>query len=365
MADQLTDIVTDAVLCVAKPGQPIDLNMVEKIKMENQLTSSTKLVKGLVLDHGARHPDMPKLVKNAYIFTCNVSLEYEKSDVTSTFVYSNAEERDKLVAAERKFTDEKVMKVIALKRQVCTPENGKNFVVINEKGIDPLSLDLLAKENIIALRRAKRRNMERLTLACGGIAVNSVDDLTPDVLGFAGLVYEETLGDDKFTFVEDVKNPMSCTILIKGPNPHSIVQIEDAIKDGLQSVKNTIDDEALIPGAGAFELALSDHLMQYANTLSGKVKLGVKAYAEAILSIPKTLIENSGLDMMDTLLKVQEEMPKNKKPVGINIENGEFLIPEDEGIWDNVIVKRQFIQLSTVIASQVYFLLLFLLDFIS
>jgi len=58
--------------------------------------------------------------------------------------------------------------------------------------------------------------MERLTLACGGIQVNSVEDLSPEVLGKAGLVYEHTLGEETFTFVEKVENPFSCTILIKG-----------------------------------------------------------------------------------------------------------------------------------------------------
>ena len=131
-------------------------------------------------------------------------------------MYSTAQERDELVAAERKFTDDKVRAIVDFKNFMCTPENGKNFVVINQKGIDPLSLDMLAKAGIMALRRAKRRNMERLSLACGGIPVNSVEDLTPDVLGFAGSVYEQTLGEDKFCFVEDVKNPFSCTLLLKG-----------------------------------------------------------------------------------------------------------------------------------------------------
>lgn len=67
------------------------------------------------------------------------------------------------------------------------------LVVLFSQGIDPLSLDMLAKEGIVALRRAKRRNMERLALACGGIAMNSVDDLTPDILGHAGLIYEQVL----------------------------------------------------------------------------------------------------------------------------------------------------------------------------
>ena len=57
---------------------------------------------------------------------------------------------------------------------------------------------MLAKANIMALRRAKRRNMERLTLACGGKAVNCVDDMTPDVLGTAGHVYEYSIGEDKY-----------------------------------------------------------------------------------------------------------------------------------------------------------------------
>merc|ERR1711953_1300439 len=162
--------------------------------------------------------------------------------------------------SERKFTDEKVRKIVELKKKVCTDENGKSFVVINQKGIDPPSLEMLAHEGIIALRRAKRRNMERLPLTVGGVAVNSVDDLDEDDLGYADLVYEQTLEDEKYTFIEGVKNPYSCTILIKGSNDHSIAQMKDALHDGLRAVKNTIDDEALVPGAGSFELAANVHL---------------------------------------------------------------------------------------------------------
>ncbi|CAI9776731.1 unnamed protein product [Fraxinus pennsylvanica] len=110
------------------------------------------------------------------------------------------------------------------------------LLFIIQKGIDPPSLDLLAREGIIALRRAKRRNMERLVLAFGGEAVNSVDDLNLDCLGWAGLVYEHVLGEEKYTFVENVKNPHSCTILIKGPNDHTIAQIKDAVRDGLRAI---------------------------------------------------------------------------------------------------------------------------------
>jgi len=195
--------------------------MIEIMKMQHRTDTDTTLIRGLVMDHGARHPDMPKRVENAYILTLNVSLEYEKTEVNSGFFYSSAEQREKLVESERKFLDDKLKKIVEFKNAVCdvavgSNEKPKGFVIINQKGIDPLSLDVLAKNGILALRRAKRRNMERLQLACGGIAQNSVDDLTPDVLGWAGLVYEHTLGEEKYTFVEDVKEPKSVTMLIKG-----------------------------------------------------------------------------------------------------------------------------------------------------
>ncbi|XP_077214053.1 T-complex protein 1 subunit zeta 1-like [Tasmannia lanceolata] len=273
------------------------------------------------------------------------------SEVNAGFFYSNAEQREKMVAAERRQVDERVYKIIELKNKVCSG-NDYNFVVINQKGIDPPSLDLLARAGIVALRRAKRRNMERLVLACGGEAVNSVDDLSPDCLGWAGLVYEHILGEEKYTFVENVKNPHSCTILIKGPNDHTIAQIKDAVRDGLRAVKNTIEDEAVVLGAGAFELAARQHLVNNVKkTVQGRAQLGVEAFANALLVMPKTLAENCGLDTQDVLITLLGEHEK-RNIVGLNHHTGEPIDPTMEGIFDNYSVKRQIINSGPVIASQ-------------
>ena len=148
---------------------------------------------------------------------------------------------------------------------------------------------MLSDGGIIGLRRAKRRNMERLMLACGGRAVNSVEELTVEDLGWADNVSEETLGEDKYTFVEGCKNPKSCTILLKGPDQHTIAQLKDAVRDGLRAVTNTINDECVIPGAGAFEIILHSRLMSRLNEVEGKAQLGYKAFAESVLVIPKVL----------------------------------------------------------------------------
>merc|ERR1712060_353725 len=284
--------------------------------------------------------------------TLNVSLEYEKSEVNAGFFYSSAEQRDKLVDSERKFTDEKVKKIIELKKSVCTDENKRSFVVINQKGIDPPSLEMLAHENIIALRRAKRRNMERLPLAVGGIAVNSVDDIDLDDLGYADLVYEQALEDDKFTFIEGVKNPHSCTVLIQGSTDHAIAQMKDAIKDGLRAVQNTVEDEAVVPGAGAFETAAHVHLEQFKRTVPGKPRLGVELFGKALLTVPKTLIENSGLDVQDKLLQLISARESKNTAVGVSVATGDPIDPAMEGIWDNFIVKKQMLGLAPVLAEQ-------------
>ena len=349
-ADKMSAAIVESMLAIAEEGVPVDLHMVEVMSMQHKSGSDSCFVNGIVLDHGARHPDMPRYLENVHVLTCNVSMEYEKTEISAGFFYSSAEEREKLVESERKFTDEKVRQVIDFKRRIC--KEGESFAIINQKGIDPASLDMLAKEGIVALRRAKRRNMERLTLAFGGNPVNSFDDLDMDCLGWAGKLREETLGEDKFTFVEDARHPKSCTILIRGPNKHTIDQIKDATRDGLRAVKGVLDDRALVPGAGAFEIAAYRMLMRRKGAVSGKAKLGVEAFANAMLVVPKTLAENSGLDVQDSLIKVEEEQERSELAVGLNLNSGEPFLPASEGIWDSYTVKKQTLNLSTVLATQ-------------
>ncbi|MCJ1308665.1 T-complex protein 1 subunit zeta [Agyrium rufum] len=352
LAEKLTPDIVDAVLAIYKAPAKPDLHMIEIMKMQHRTAADTSLIRGLALDHGARHPDMPKRVENAYILTLNVSLEYEKSEVNSSFYYSSADQREKLVESERRFVDDKLRKIVELKKEVCGNDPKKGFVVINQKGIDPLSLDVLVKNGIFALRRAKRRNMERLQLVCGGSAQNSVDDLTPDVLGWAGLVYEHQLGEEKYTFIEDVKEPKSVTLLIKGPNAHTITQITDAVRDGLRSVYNMIVDGTVVPGAGAFQVACSARLQSdaFRKSVKGKEKYGVAAFAEALLIIPKTLAANAGHDIQDSLAALQYEQAEGNV-VGIDLATGEPMDPVQAGVYDSFRVLRNCIASSAGIAS--------------
>nr|XP_019837730.1 PREDICTED: T-complex protein 1 subunit zeta-2 isoform X4 [Bos indicus] len=193
----------------------------------------------------------------------------------------------------------------------------------------------------------------KLSLACGGVAVNSVEDLSVDCLGHAGLVYEYTLGEEKYTFIEDCINPRSVTLLVKGPNKHTLTQIKDAVRDGLRAIKNAIEDGCVVPGAGAVEVAIAEALVTYKHTIQGRARLGVQAFADALLIIPKVLAQNSGYDLQETLVKVQAEHSNSKQPVGIDLNTGEPMVAADAGVWDNYCVKKQLLHSCTVIATNI------------
>jgi len=351
IAKNLTEICVDACMSI-KPEEgrdEIDLHMVEIMEMQHRSEAETNLVKGLVMDHGGRHPDMPKRLENCYILTCNVSMEYEKTEVNSGFFYKSADEREKLVAAERKFIEDRVQKVIEFKKKVCDGTD-KSFVIINQKGIDPLSLDALAREGILGLRRAKRRNMERMTLACGGQAMNTFEELDETCLGYAGVVYEHVLGENKFTFVEECKNPRSVTILLRAGNKHTLTQMKDACRDGLRAVKNALDDGCAVPGAGSYEVAVHMALKKAMEQMKGKARLGVQAFADGMLVIPKVLAQNAGHDPQDVMVTLISESHDSGQAVGVDLSSGEAIIPSDHGILDNYRVKKQMIHSCTVIA---------------
>merc|ERR1712235_204345 len=137
---------------------------------------------------------------------------------------------------------------------------------------------------------------------------------------------------------------------------HTISQIKDAIRDGLRVVKNAIDDGRVVPGAGAFEIAASEKINDYAKTVKGRESLGVKAFAEALLIVPKTLAVNSGHDPMDVVVTLENESRLNGTPMGVDLETGEAHLPEDAGIWDNYCVKKQILDNATVISE--HFLLI-------
>jgi len=304
LSNKFANIVVDAVLTIYNEGKIVDLDRFEMLQINTRTESDSKWIRGIVLDHGARHPDMPKIINNALILLCNINLEYERPTTNSSISYDSIEEKERISLNERELINKRVKSIIQLKRSVCLEKN-YGFVLINQKGIDTISLDLLAKEGILGIRRAKRKNLERIALLCNCIPVNSTHNLNSNVLGFSGIVYEQLIGEEKYTFFENVSNPFSGTIIIKGRSSFIRKQIENSLYSAMKTLKLGIEDRGFLKGAGSIELMLQQHLLIFSAKIPGKKKYGVRAVANAIASIPRTLLENSG-KKVDNLSKCIE-----------------------------------------------------------
>mmetsp|Transcript_2012 Transcript_2012/g.4100 ORF Transcript_2012/g.4100 Transcript_2012/m.4100 type:complete len:376 (-) Transcript_2012:142-1269(-) len=344
----IAKIVVDAVLTIQRQKEISDLNLIEILQMEDQNDLESRFVRGIVLDHGARHPDMPKILHNVFILVCNISLEYEKSEINSNFVYNSCELQGKLSGIERDVIDKKINKIIQLKRLVCKGGN-KSFLILNQKGIDNISLDLLCREGILALRRTKKKNMERISILCNAIPVNSSDDIDSTILGFAGIVYEKIIGEEKFTFIENVSNPFSGTILIKGMNNFLTKNTEEIIRDGIKTIKLCFEDDGYLLGGGDIESEGSRHLSSYANKIFGEKKFGVLALSKSLLIIPETLRENEGKRILKDLgnKKIKNHPLKNSKL------QKKIFSPTKETIFDCFSSKKQILNSVCSIATQI------------
>lgn len=307
----LSNIVFKAIENI-KDSKFFDTNMIEIMKMGEGDVNQTKLIEGLVLDHAGRHALMPKELSDVAILITNISLEYEKPEVNSAFYYSSASQREKMVESERAFILERANKIAEFARYIREKES-KSLLVISERGIDPFSLEVLAAENILALRRAKRRNLERLIKMCGGNLVSKIEDLDIKNLGFCGKAYVKSIGEEKYTFIENTPFKESCTILVRGSSDLEMEKIVNAIKSTIKSISHAIRDKVFIRGG----LELYSKLVDFMDSKSiiEDNNVGFMILKDTYLDIMKILIRNSGRNVEQEIGLI-----KNKKFVYEKIE---------------------------------------------
>ena len=341
----ISDPIVDAIICIKEEEELIDLDRTEILKMKHK-KHHLQLVKGIVIDQGFRNEQMSKNLKNVKILVINVSLELEHSSVSTYAPVANADQQEKFKIAERRFVDDKVRSIISLKDIV-----GGDFLLINSKGIDGPALDILSRSGISALRRVNKKTINRLIHACGCKVVNCVDDLSPNILGFAGSVREESFKEQKYVFIDEVQNPKAITLVIGGTNDLNLTLTEEAVLDGLRALKHAFDDKKILPGGGAIEIIINQKLNEFKKNCDPKFRIGIECFSEAILEIPRCLIRNSGYDH-SVLISEMQNLYSEGEISGIDIESGCIVNTYDFGIYDNYCVKKSIFQAAPIIVSQ-------------
>ena len=345
--EYFAELAVEAIRAVAeKRGERwyVDLNNIQIVKKHGGSLRDTKLVRGIVLDKEVVHPDMPRRVENAKIALLDAPLEIEKPEIDLEISITSPEQVKALYDKQEKILQEKIEKIAS---------TGAN-VVITQKGIDDVAQHFLAKKGILAVRRVKRSDIEKIARATGARIITDIEDMRPEDLGYAELVEERKVGEDKMVFIEGAKNPKSVTILIRGGFERLVDEAERAIHDALSAVADAVIDGKIVAGGGAVEAEVAKALYEYASKLPGKTQLAVEAFARAVESLPQALAHNAGHDPIEVLVKLRSAHEKEDgKWSGIDLETGEIVDMWSRGVLEPMRVKLNAFKAATEVAGMI------------
>jgi thermosome len=343
--DYLADIAVKAMLAVAeKQGDGTFRADVDDVKVEKKTGESlkdTSLIYGIVLDKEIVHSGMPKRLEKAKIALLDASLENEKPEMDAKISIESPEQIELFLKEEETMLKDMVEKILA---------SGAN-VVICQKGIDDLAQHYLARKGVIAIRRAKKSDMEKLARATGAKIVSNINALSPSDLGYAALVEERKTGEDKMTYVEGCKNPKSVTILIRGGTQRMTAEAERSIHDALCVVKDLVEEPKIVAGGSAPEMEMASVLKKYAQTVKGREQLAITTFAESLEAIAETLAENAGLDPVDVLSELRTRHEKGETWAGIDVLAGKVEDMTKINVYEPLAVKKQIIKSANEAAS--------------
>ncbi len=320
----------------------IDLDNIQIIKKYGGSLLDSLLVYGIVLDKEVVHPGMPRRVENAKIALIDAPLEIEKPEIDAEIRITDPSQLRAFLEQEEELLKKMVDKIA---------ETGAN-VVMCQKGMDEVAQHFLAKKGILAVRRVKRSDMEKLERATGARIVSNIDDLKPEDLGYAELVEERKVGEDKMVFVKGCKNPKAVSIVIRGGLERLVDEAERSLRDSLAAVADAIRDGKIVAGGGAVEVELAKHLRKFAKTVGGKEQLAIEAFAKSLEGLVMSLAENAGLDPIEIIMKLRAAHEKDDgKWIGINIFTGDLANMMELGVIEPVSVKANAIKAGTEAAT--------------
>ena len=342
----LADLVVKAVkriITETKDGLVMDKDDIKIEKKVGGGVEDSKLIEGIVLDKERIHSSMPRKVENARIALIDSAIEVKNTEIDAKISITDPEKMQAFLDMEENMLRKMVDKVVA---------SGAN-VVFCQKGIDDTAQHFLAKKGIFACRRISKTDMEKLSKATGANIVTDLNDLSPKDLGRAGIVEEVRVGDESMTYVMNCKNPKAVTLLVRGSTEHVVDEVKRAVEDAIGDTIAALRNNKAVGGAGASEIELSRNLLKYAESLSGREQLAVKAFAEAMEIIPRTLAENAGLDPIDVLTELRAAHDKKQKWAGINVFTGKVIDAWKQGVIEPLKIKTQAVSSAAEVAVMI------------
>ncbi len=344
--ESAVNIVVDAIVTISD----FQNNSVEidNIKIEEKIgnPSDTRLVRGIVIDKTIDSSVMPRAIRNAKILLIDAELENKltKGDA-EVRVDSHRDLQSFLLGMSDKLKH-MIQGII---------ESGAN-VVISRKGIGLLAQSMLAQSNIISIKRVKENDLLWIEKATGAKITNDLNiNSISSCLGYAGIVHESLVGDDKMVFIEECINPKAVTILLRSSSKTILDEFHRSVLDSILVLQNYVVKPLIVYGGGSLEAIIANRIRKVADATRGREQLVLEKFAIALEEIPLTIARNAGMDELNTITELRAKISKQTDAklgwYGINAIERKVDDMRYKMVLEPTVVKEQVLKTAVEVTS--------------
>ena len=344
---QMAEIAVDAVLAVADQERH-DVNL-DLIKMDGKVggrLEDTRLVRGIVVDKDMSHPQMPKKLNNVKLCVLTCPFEPPKPKTKHKLELDSVAAYEEMQAAEKAYFLDMIAKVKA---------SGAELVIC-QWGFDDEANHLLMANDLPAIRWVGGVELELIAIACNARIVPRFKELSPEKLGSAGRVYEESFGTtkDRMIVIEDCPNSKAVTVFVRGGNKMIIDEAKRSLHDAICVVRNLVRSNRIVYGGGATELSCGLKVFEQSDKTSTIEQYAMRAFSEALEMTPCALAENSGLNPIESVSEVKAMQAKLKQPyLGIDCNHRGTNDMKAQKVFETLIGKQQQFLLATQVVRMI------------
>ncbi|MES3517768.1 MAG: thermosome subunit alpha [Natronomonas sp.] len=342
-AAALAETVVDAIRQVAT-DDGVDRDAISIRTQTGAGASATELIQGVISEEEPVHTDMPRRIDDATVGVFDVDLEVQESDIDAEYDISNVDQLNAAIEAEESELRD-YAETIA--------ETGVDVAFVTGD-VEDLVASHLATEGILAFESVDDDEAESIARATGSRIVGTLSDYETGDFGEADTVRVERYGEDDLVFVEGGAAAKSVTVFARGGTEHVADELERALQDALDVVTAALDRGGVVPGAGATEIAIADHIRSQSASVSGRKQLAIEAFADAVDVLPRTLAENTGMDPIDALVDLRATHDAEGRAGLISGgQSGTVGDPIEHGILDPAAVKHEAVESATEAATMI------------
>ncbi|GKT26066.1 T-complex protein 1 subunit gamma [Aduncisulcus paluster] len=315
-AELLCKFAIDAISAIAGPSGIDFMRYVRVESIPGGTVDQSSLVHGSVLHKDVLHSAMPRFIKDPKVVIMSSPLDWTKAESSMSLSIKKGSDYKDMLQKEVDYVRNMVEKLKA---------EGVNLV-ISEKGMSNAAIHELAKAGIAALRRVKKPDTLRVARVTGATIVHQIQSLTSDDIGCKATSFEvQKMGDEYFSMIESPE-AKAVTVVLRGPSKTTLSELNRNLVDAMHVVRDVFMDPRVVPGGGAFEMALGTELLKKGRERADVNILVYEAVASALEVIARVICENAGASVIREITALRAKHNHTEDPsrhhYGIDSETG-------------------------------------------